>query len=96
MHAPDHEARLPRQALFGGSSGAAGRDRVEGGTHTDALFDLFPDRLRPLTPCHRTAFTALERWIATGDRPPASRTVPLPAGADANWLVDNCPLTARP
>lgn len=62
----------------------AGRDRlfryyrIEGGTHVDSLYDVFPDRLRPLTPCHRTAFVALERWLA-GVRPPASTTVPRPA-----------------
>ncbi|MFV2121106.1 tannase/feruloyl esterase family alpha/beta hydrolase, partial [Streptomyces sp. Act-28] len=44
--------------------------RIEGGTHTDALVDAFPDRLRPLTPCHRSAFAALEDWLAGGHRPP--------------------------
>ena len=62
----------------------AGRDglfryyRIEGGTHVDSLYDTFPDRLRPLTPCHRTAFVALERWLS-GSRPPASATVDRPA-----------------
>ncbi|MEU0408311.1 tannase/feruloyl esterase family alpha/beta hydrolase [Streptomyces griseorubiginosus] len=66
--------------------------RVEGGTHTDALADVFPDRLRPLAPCFRTAFTALERWVGTGARPPASRTVGLPADADAAALAHECSL----
>ncbi|URN14566.1 MULTISPECIES: tannase/feruloyl esterase family alpha/beta hydrolase [Streptomyces] len=76
----------------------AGRDhlhryyRVEGGTHTDSLFDVFPDRLRPLAPCHRSGFAALERWLSAGVLPPASKTVPLPAGADAAALVNRCPL----
>ena len=62
----------------------AGRDRlfryyrIEGGTHVDSLFDAFPDRLRPLTPCHHTAFAALERWLA-GERPPPSATIARPA-----------------
>ncbi|MGM1063480.1 alpha/beta hydrolase family protein [Saccharothrix sp. Mg75] len=56
--------------------------RVEGGTHVDSLYDAFPDRLRPLTPCHRTAFAALEGWL-TGTRPPASATVPRPASVNA-------------
>jgi hypothetical protein len=62
----------------------AGRDRlfryyrIEGGTHVDSLYDAFPDRLRPLTPCHHTAFVALERWL-TGERPPASATITRPA-----------------
>ncbi|GAA2070057.1 hypothetical protein GCM10009801_20480 [Streptomyces albiaxialis] len=42
--------------------------RIEGGTHTDSQFDTFPERLRPLTPCHRTAFAALERWSAGAPR----------------------------
>ncbi|MEU1281393.1 tannase/feruloyl esterase family alpha/beta hydrolase [Streptomyces sp. NPDC005805] len=57
--------------------------RVEGGTHVDSLYDAFPDRLRPLTPCHRSAFTALETWIGRGERPAPSRTLPLPPPAGA-------------
>ncbi|MBC7272175.1 MAG: tannase/feruloyl esterase family alpha/beta hydrolase [Streptomyces sp.] len=68
--------------------------RIEGGTHTDSLVDAFPDTLRPLTPCHRSAFTALERWLALGERPPASRTVALPAGASPAELLTGCPLGA--
>ncbi|GAA2416160.1 tannase/feruloyl esterase family alpha/beta hydrolase [Streptomyces coeruleofuscus] len=66
--------------------------RIEGGTHTDALADTYPDRLRPLTPCHRTAFTALEAWLGSGRRPPVSRTVALPAGTNPVTLANNCPL----
>ncbi|MFH9060369.1 tannase/feruloyl esterase family alpha/beta hydrolase [Streptomyces coeruleorubidus] len=66
--------------------------RIEGGTHTDALADTYPDRLRPLTPCHRTAFTALEVWLESGQRPPASRTVGLPAGTDPETLANSCSL----
>ncbi|GGP93599.1 tannase/feruloyl esterase family alpha/beta hydrolase [Streptomyces roseolilacinus] len=69
--------------------------RIEGGTHTDALVDAFPDKLRPLTPCHRSAFTALEDWLVAGHRPPASRTVVPPAGADAADLLTRCPLGGR-
>ncbi|MGW6564876.1 tannase/feruloyl esterase family alpha/beta hydrolase [Streptomyces sp. NPDC054975] len=66
--------------------------RIEGGTHTDSLFDTFPDRLRPLAPCHRSGLTALEKWLSTGTRPPASKTVALPTGADATALVNHCSL----
>ncbi|MCI3222057.1 3-hydroxybutyrate oligomer hydrolase family protein [Streptomyces sp. NP-1717] len=66
--------------------------RVEGGTHVDSLFDTFPDRLRPLVPCHRSAVTALERWLDDDRRPPPSRTVPLPDGADPATLLTRCPL----
>ena len=76
----------------------AGRDglfrsyRVEGATHTDSLFDTFPDRLRPLLPCHRSAFTALEDWLRAGHRPPPSHTIPRPEGADPATLLTSCPL----
>ncbi|AXK32854.1 tannase/feruloyl esterase family alpha/beta hydrolase [Streptomyces armeniacus] len=72
--------------------------RIGGGTHTDALFDTYPERLRPLLPCHRSAFTALERWVERGERPPPSRTLPRPAGADRETLLTSCPLdgTAGP
>lgn len=66
--------------------------RVEGGTHVDSLFDAFPDRLRPLVPCHRSAFTALERWLGGGESPPSSRTLEMPRGADPATLVSGCPL----
>ncbi|MFI8219619.1 tannase/feruloyl esterase family alpha/beta hydrolase [Streptomyces sp. NPDC085932] len=67
--------------------------RIEDGTHTDALADTHPGRLRPLTPCHRSAFTALEDWLASGHRPPASRTVPRPTGTDPATLANSCSLT---
>jgi hypothetical protein len=57
--------------------------RVEGGTHVDALYDVFPDRLVPLAPCHHAAFAALEGWL-DGTPPPASTTVPRPAHPDPN------------
>ena len=52
--------------------------RIEQGTHVDGLVDAYPDRLRPLAPCHRSAFVALERWL-DGVAPPASATLPRPA-----------------
>jgi dienelactone hydrolase len=63
--------------------------RVEGGTHVDSLFDTYPDRLRPLTPCHRSAFEAMEKWIGSGVEPPASKTVPMSAVPSVN----TCDLT---
>ncbi|MFF7409369.1 hypothetical protein [Streptomyces lydicus] len=58
-----------------------------------ALFDTFPDRLRPLTPCHRSAFTALESWLNHRHLPPASHTVPRPGATDAATLINHCPLS---
>lgn len=66
--------------------------RVEDGTHTDSLADVFPDRLRPLVPCHRSAFTALEEWLAHSQMPPASHTVPRSPTANADTLLTSCPL----
>ncbi|WP_406724735.1 tannase/feruloyl esterase family alpha/beta hydrolase [Streptomyces sp. GD-15H] len=66
--------------------------RIEDGTHTDSLVDAFPDRLRPLLPCHRSAFTALEKWLTTGHRPPASHTVARPEAADPAALLTGCSL----
>ncbi|MGK3940708.1 tannase/feruloyl esterase family alpha/beta hydrolase [Streptomyces caeruleatus] len=88
----DVYARMVREA---GRGGLFRYYRVEGGTHTDALVDLFPDRLRPLAPCYRTAFTALERWLGTGPRPPASRTLARPAGAQTRASVNECSLDGR-
>ncbi|MGW7436982.1 3-hydroxybutyrate oligomer hydrolase family protein [Streptomyces sp. NPDC054849] len=74
--------------------------RVEGGTHVDSLYDAFPDRLRPLVPCHRSAFTALEGWLGRGVQPPPSRTLPRPDTAatadtaDTASLLTHCRLTA--
>ncbi|MFI1780921.1 3-hydroxybutyrate oligomer hydrolase family protein [Streptomyces rubiginosohelvolus] len=70
--------------------------RVEGGTHVDSLVDSFPDRLRPLVPCHRSAAEALERWLDDGRRPPSSRTLELSADATPAERLTRCPLTGEP
>ncbi|WP_086850815.1 tannase/feruloyl esterase family alpha/beta hydrolase [Amycolatopsis kentuckyensis] len=69
--------------------------RVEGGNHVDGLVDAFPDRLRPLGPCFRTAFDALGGWLH-GVRPPASATIARPAGATPAELAKSCDLVSRP
>lgn len=66
--------------------------RVEDGTHVDSLVDTFPDKLRPLVPCHRSAFTAIEAWVGRAHQPPPSRTVPRPDAADPAALLARCPL----
>jgi hypothetical protein len=63
--------------------------RVGGGTHTDGLYDLYPDRLRPLLPCARSAFTALTAWVEHGARPPADGRYARPDSGD---LVNTCHL----
>jgi hypothetical protein len=57
---------------------------VQGGNHVDQLYDEFPDRLRPIAPCYREAFIALEKWVETKGRikPPASKTIARPTSGD--------------
>jgi hypothetical protein len=62
--------------------------RIVGGNHTDGLYDTYPDRLRPILPCFRAAFAALEGWSA-GHRPPPSATLPRPTSGD---LANTCSL----
>ncbi len=85
----DVYARMVREA---GRGGLHRYYRIEDGTHTDSLVDAFPDRLRPLLPCHRSAFTALESRLATGHHPPASHTVPRPEDATPATLLTSCRL----
>ncbi len=63
---------------------------IEAGNHVDGRYDTFPDRLRPMLPCHRTAFEALERWVEGGQAPPGSQYVPR-GGGD---VVNRCALAA--
>lgn len=59
---------------------------IEGGNHVDQLYDAFPDRLRPIAPCYREAFLALERWVESkGKRqPPDSKAVARTGSDPAN------------
>ena len=63
--------------------------RIAGGNHVDGLYDTYPDRLRPILPCERTAFTDLTRWVERGVRPPRDATYPRPTAGD---LVNSCRL----
>ncbi|WP_323187355.1 hypothetical protein [Streptomyces sp. NBC_00006] len=66
--------------------------RIEDGTHVDSLVDTFPGKLRPIVPCHRAAFEAMEEWVAGKGRPPAGHTVRRPADANTETLLTSCPL----
>ncbi|GAA3225525.1 alpha/beta hydrolase family protein [Actinocorallia longicatena] len=66
--------------------------RLEGGNHVDGLYDAFPSLLRPILPCFRTAFDAVEQWTATGHRPPPSATLTRPSTGD---LATTCALENR-
>jgi hypothetical protein len=62
---------------------------VEDGTHTDGLYAAYPDQLRPLLPCARSAFDALTAWVEAGALPPPDGFYPRPSGGD---LVNSCAL----
>ena len=57
---------------------------VADGNHVDGLYDAFPTVVRPILPCYRDAFAALEAWVDRGTAPPPSRTIPRPAGDVVN------------
>ncbi|MFC4588558.1 tannase/feruloyl esterase family alpha/beta hydrolase [Sphaerisporangium corydalis] len=77
---------------------ARGRDRlhryyrIEGGNHVDGLYDTYPALLRPILPCFRSAFTALEGWTTRGTTPPADATLPRPTTGDP---ATTCPLPSH-
>jgi Tannase and feruloyl esterase/3HB-oligomer hydrolase (3HBOH) len=64
--------------------------RVEAGNHVDGFYALFPDRLRPILPCYRAAFEALEGWVERQQPPPESHLIPRPSGGD---IVNSCSLS---
>jgi len=57
---------------------------VADGNHVDGLYDAFPSVVRPILPCYRDAFEALEAWVDRGTAPPPSGTIPRPAGDVVN------------
>jgi predicted esterase len=64
--------------------------RIEDGNHVDGLYSAFPTRLRPMLPCARTAFTALEEWTSSSRAaPPVDATIADPGGGD---LLNTCSL----
>ena len=62
---------------------------VEDGNHVDGLYDVYPDRLRPILPCFRSALTALDAWSTLDHSPPASHTLDRPSSGD---LANTCSL----
>ena len=88
----------PNSDAYAALVDAAGRKKnhryyvVEGGNHVDQLYDEHPDQLRPIAPCHRAAFIALENWVegkGSASRPPPSRIIPRPTSGD---LANECSL----
>ncbi|MFE0871150.1 tannase/feruloyl esterase family alpha/beta hydrolase [Streptomyces rochei] len=102
----DMDALLPKAAdsdVYARMIDARGRGglhryyTIAGGTHVDRLYDTYPERLRPILPCFRSAFDALTAWVEQGTAPPADHTVDRPADGD---VVNACALdgtgAARP
>ncbi|MGJ6961110.1 tannase/feruloyl esterase family alpha/beta hydrolase [Streptosporangium sp. G11] len=63
--------------------------RITDGTHVDGLYAAYPDKLRPLLPCFRSAFETLEGWVERRQSPPPSATLPRPSTGD---LPNECRL----
>jgi hypothetical protein len=63
--------------------------RIEGGVHVDGLYALYPTLVRPILPCYRSAFIALEQWVDGRTSPPSDATVPRPTSGDP---VNTCSL----
>ena len=58
------------------------------GNHVDSYYDKYPEKLRPILPCHRKAFRALVDWVENDREPPPSQFVPKPNSGD---VVNSCP-----
>lgn len=66
------------------------------GNHVDSYYDDNKNKLRPILPCQRDAFKALEAFVQKGVTPPKSGYVPKPASGD---VVNSCSIentTTRP
>ncbi|HJQ29522.1 MAG TPA: tannase/feruloyl esterase family alpha/beta hydrolase [Rubrobacter sp.] len=61
------------------------------GNHVDSYYDKYPDKLRPMLPCHRDAFKALVGLVQRGEKPPDSGYVPKPESGD---VVNECSIEA--
>ena len=57
------------------------------GNHVDSFYDDYPRKLRPILPCHRDAFEALEAFVQRDVQPPDSGYVPKPKRGD---VVNKC------
>jgi hypothetical protein len=62
---------------------------ITGGNHVDGLRNDYGAQVRPILPCYRAAFLAMERWVEQGAPPPPSQTVPRQTSGDE---VNECTL----
>ena len=73
-------------------AGRAGIHRyivVGRGNHVDGLYDRYPERLRPILPCYRAAFLALDRYVEGRGSLPRNGFLPKPESGD---VVNRCDL----
>ena len=56
--------------------------RIAGGTHVDGLNGTYGDRVRPILPCARNAFTQMTSWVEHRQHAPAEPDDPATRG----WL----------
>jgi hypothetical protein len=73
-------------------AGRAGIHRyivVGRGNHVDGLYDRYPERLRPILPCYRAAFLALDRYVEGRGNLPRNGFLPKPESGD---VVNRCDL----
>ena len=64
---------------------------IESGNHVDGRYDAFPDRLRPMLPCHRTR---VRRARALGRAGRRAARQPVRAQAGGGDVVNACELRA--
>jgi predicted esterase len=77
------------------ASGRADQNRyyvIENGNHVDGRYDTHKE-LRPVWPCWREAFYAMEQWVERGTAPPESQFVPDPRSGD---VANSCTLERGP
>ncbi|HZG62617.1 MAG TPA: tannase/feruloyl esterase family alpha/beta hydrolase [Rubrobacteraceae bacterium] len=62
---------------------------IEDGNHVDGFYDDYPDRIRPILPCYRAAFEALEEAVEVNKSLPPGGLLPVPEEGDG---VNQCSL----
>jgi len=65
---------------------------IEQGNHVDSFYNGRERDLRPILPCQRATFLALERWVEEGKTPPPTQSVPKPGRGD---VVNSCALAGE-
>jgi hypothetical protein len=70
--------------VYAGMVGATNKYRyyrVTGGVHVEGIVPSYPGVARPMLPCYRAAFEAMETWVAGRAAPPPSATLPFDGSA---------------